>query len=110
MLEKHLWNSFLLYLVVEILQLVHEIAISQRCSVKKGFFYRTLLKNFSKFAGKHKKQSSVGVLSKEKIFLNILRNSQKNIFAGVSFSIKLQNGNLNFEKQSLEMFYKTRSS
>ena len=31
MLEKYLWNSFLLYLVVEILQLVHEI----RCSPSK---------------------------------------------------------------------------
>ena len=26
MLDKHLWNSFLLYLLVEILQLVHEIS------------------------------------------------------------------------------------
>ena len=35
MLEKHLWNSFLLYLVVEILQLVHKIAVSPRCSIKE---------------------------------------------------------------------------
>ena len=34
MLQKHLWNSFLLYLVVEILQLVHEI----RCSIKEVFW------------------------------------------------------------------------
>ena len=94
MLEKQLWNSFLLYLVVEILQLVNEIAVSQRCSIKEAFFYGTLLKNFSKFAHKHKNQSSVGVLSKEKLFLKILRNSQKNIFARVPFSIKLHSGNL----------------
>ena len=37
-LEKHLWNSFLLYLVVQILQLVHKIAISQRCSLKEVFW------------------------------------------------------------------------
>ena len=42
------------------------------------------------------KQSSGGVLSKEKIFLKILQNSHKNIFAGVSFLIKLHTGNLKF--------------
>ena len=30
----------------------------------------------------------------QKIILNILQNSQKNIYAGVSFLIKLQAGNL----------------
>ena len=42
------------------------------------------------------KQSSGGVLSKEKVFLKILKNSYKNIFAGVSFLIKLHTGNLKF--------------
>ena len=37
MLKKHLWNSFLLYLVVEILQNVHEMAVSRRCSIKEVF-------------------------------------------------------------------------
>ena len=37
---------------------------------------------------------SGGVRSKEKIFLKILQNSQKRIFSGVSFLIKLQAGNL----------------
>ena len=46
---------------------------------------RGVLKNVSKFTDKHKKQSSGGVLSKEK---------QKNIFSGVSFLIKLQARNL----------------
>ena len=53
----------------------------------------TVLKN-SKFTDKHKKHSSGGVLSKEKMFLKILQNSQKNIFAVVSFIMKLQAGNL----------------
>ena len=35
MLEKHLWSSFLLYLVVEILHVVHKIAVSPRCSLKE---------------------------------------------------------------------------
>ena len=38
MLEKHLWNSFLLYQVVQILQLVHKIAVSPRCSLKEVFW------------------------------------------------------------------------
>ena len=112
MLEKHLWNSFLLYLVVEkknffflsgflswtftihevveILQLLHEMS-----SFPEVLYKRSVLKNFSEFTDKHKKQSSSGgVLSKEKMFLKILQNSQKNIFAGVSSLIKLQGGNL----------------
>ena len=38
MLEKHLWNSFSLYLVVEILQLVNKIAVSPICSIKEWFW------------------------------------------------------------------------
>ena len=38
MLEKHLWNSFLLYLVVEILQLVPKIAVSPWYSIKEVFW------------------------------------------------------------------------
>ena len=65
MLEKHLWNSFLLYLVVEILRLLHKIAVSLRCSIKQA--QNTVLKNtksspvkrkyvpknFAKFTEKH---------------------------------------------------------
>ena len=89
MLEQHLWNSFLQYLVVEILQLVNEIS-----SFQEVLYKRSVLKTFSKFTDKHKKQPSRGVLSKEKIFLKILQNSQKNISAGVSLLMKLQAGNL----------------
>ena len=35
---KDLWNSLLLYLVVEILQLVHEIAVFRRSSIKEEFW------------------------------------------------------------------------
>ena len=57
-------------------------------------YKRSVLKNVSKFTDKHKKQSSGGVLSKVKMSLKILQNSQKNTFAVVSFLIKLQAGNL----------------
>ena len=68
MLEKCLWNSFLQHLVVEILQLVHEISSFPEVLYKKG-----VLKNFSEFSDKHKKQSSRVVLWKDvlKIFLQI---------------------------------------
>ena len=55
-------------------------------------YKRDVLKNFSKFTDKHKKQSFAGVLSIG--ILKILQNSQKYIFAGVSFLIKLQAGNM----------------
>ena len=71
----------------EILQIVHEIT-----SFPEVLFKRGVIKNLSKFTDKDKKQSSGGVLSKD--ILKILQNLQKNIFAGVSFSIKLQAGNL----------------
>ena len=57
-------------------------------------YISSVLKNFSEFTDKHKKQSSGNVLSKEKMFLKILQNSQKNIFVGVSFLMKLQTVNL----------------
>ena len=44
MLEKYLWNSFLLYLLVEILQLIHEIRSFQEVLSKRG-----VLRKFSKF-------------------------------------------------------------
>ena len=73
--------------MVEILQLVDEIS-----SFSEVLNKRDVLKNFLKFTDKLKKQSSEGVLSK--MFLKLLQNSQKNIFAGISFIIKLQAGNL----------------
>ena len=53
-----------------------------------------VLKNVSQFTDKHKKQSFEGVLSKEKMFLKSLQNSQKNIFSRFSFLIKLRAGKL----------------
>ena len=66
-LEKNLWNSFLLFLLVEILKLVHEIS-----NFAEVLFKRGVLRNFSKFTGKHKRQSSGGVLSKD-----VLKNYAK---------------------------------
>ena len=88
MLEKHLWNSFLLYLVVEILQLVHKIAVSE------VLFKRSVLKNVSKFTNTRSSHLEGGFLSKEKMFLKILQNLQQSIFSGVTFSAKMQAGDL----------------
>ena len=65
-------------------------------------YERRVLKNFSKLTDKHKKQSSGGVLSKEKMLLKILQNSQKNIYSGVSFLMKLQAGNLKLVEVATE--------
>ena len=83
MLEKRLWNSFLLYLVVEKLQK----AVSQRCSIKEVFWKtsQSLQINI---------RSSHPEVFSQKIFLKVLQNSQKNIFVGVYFLTKLQTGNL----------------
>ena len=67
MFEKHLRNSFSLYLVVEILQLAHEMNSFPEVLYKRG-----VLKNLSKFSEKHKRQSSGGVLSKD-----VLKNFAK---------------------------------
>ena len=48
-----MWNTFLLYVVVEFRQLVNEISSFPEVLFKIGD-----LKNFSKFTDKHKKQSS----------------------------------------------------
>ena len=57
---KALVKYLLLYVVVEIRQLVNEISSFLEVLYKKGH-----LKNFAKFTDKHKKQSSGGVLSKD---------------------------------------------
>ena len=59
-LEWHQWNSFSLFLLIEILPLLHEIS-----SFSKVLYERGVLKNFSKFTDKFNKQSSRGALSKE---------------------------------------------
>ena len=76
-----------MYLVVQILQLVHEIS-----SFPEVLYKMSSQKNVSKFQV-NTRISHPEVFCK-KIFLNILQNSQKNVLAGVSFLIKLQAGNL----------------
>ena len=51
-----MWNTFLLYVVIKIQQLVNEISSFSEVVYKRGD-----LKNFSKFTDKHKNQSSGGV-------------------------------------------------
>ena len=51
-----MWNNFLLYVMVEIWQLVNEISSFPEVLSKRGD-----LENFSKFKDKYKKQSSRGV-------------------------------------------------
>ena len=77
----------LLYLVVEILQLVHEISSFPEVLYKIGD-----LKNFSKL--QVNTRSSHPEVFCKKMFLKILQISQKNVFVGVPFIIKLQAGNL----------------
>ena len=64
---KSTCEMYVLYVLVEILQLVHEISSSS------GFTYkRAILKNFSNFTDKHDKKSSAGILSK-----NVFKNFAK---------------------------------
>ena len=65
-LGKHLWNIFSPYLLVEILQLLHEIS-----SFSEVLYNRGVLKN-SKFTDKLKKQSYGSVLSND-----VLKNFAK---------------------------------
>ena len=76
-----------MYLVAEILHLVHGIR-----NFPEVLYKKVILKNFTKFSNKHKKQSSGGVLSKDvdKTFAN---------FAGKN----LQSVSLYFE--TFLMFY-----
>ena len=67
MLEKHMWNTCLLYVVVEIWQLVNEIS-----SFPEVLYKGCDLKNFSKFTDKQKKQWIGGFLTKD-----VLKNFSK---------------------------------
>ena len=71
MLEKH--QFFTVSLMVEILQLVHEMS-----SVSEVLYERGVLKNFSKFTDKHKKHSSGGVLSKD-VLKNLTKFTEKHL-------------------------------
>ena len=77
MLENHLWNSFLLYCKFEkILELVHEISSFPEMLLKELFW-----KTFQNLP--INTRSSRPEVFCQKIFLKILQNSQKNIFARV---------------------------
>ena len=72
MLENHMGNSFLMN-VFEIPQLVHEI-----CSFLEVLYKKSVLKSFSKFTDKHKKQSSRGDLS-EFLVKNFAKFTEKHL-------------------------------
>ena len=99
---------FLLYLVVGILQLVHEIS-----SFPEVLYERDDLKNFSKL--QVNTRSSHREVFCKKIFVKIFQNSQKNVLAGVPFLIKLQTGNLKLSEAATgdlmlkEVFLKRRT-
>ena len=84
MFEKHLWNTFLQYVVVETWQLVNEVNSFPEVLYKRGD-----LKNFSKVRDKHNNPEV-----NQKISLKIFQTSKVKIFAVVSFLIKLQAGKL----------------
>ena len=99
---------FLLYLVVGILQLVHEIS-----SFPEVLYERDDLKNFSKW--QVNTRSSHREVFCKNMFLKIFQNSQKNVLAGVPFLIKLQTGNLKLSEAATgdlmlkEVFLKRRT-
>ena len=72
-----------MYLLVEVLQLIHETS-----SFSEVLYKRNVLINFLKFTDKLKKQSSRGVLSKD-----VLKNFAK-------FTKKHLSGNLFFNKDA----------
>ena len=74
--------------MVEILQLVYKIAVSE------VLFKRSVLKNVSKFTNTRSSHLEGGFLSKENMFLKILQNLQQSIFSRVTFLAKLQAGDL----------------
>ena len=102
MLENHLWNSFSLYLLVEILQLAHEIS-----SFSEVIYKRDDLKNLLKFIDKLKKQSSEGVLSKHAL-KNFCKIHRKTSFRESLFQWSCRLETWNCQKQPLEMFSKMR--
>ena len=73
-------NSFSLYLLVEILQLVHKIS-----SFSEVLYKRDVLKNFLKFTDKLKKQSSWGVLSKV-VLKNFSKFTEKHLCRNLFFN------------------------
>ena len=75
-----------MYVVVEILQLVHATS---------SFYKSGDLKNFSRFLDKHKKQSSGGVLSKD-VLKNFAQFTEKSLCW--NHFIQLQAGKLKLSK------------
>ena len=82
-----MWNTCLLYVVIEIRQLVNETS-----SFPEVLYRRGDLKNFSKFTDKHKKQSSGGLLTKD-FHKNFTKFTDKHLSPSLFFN-KAVGGNL----------------
>ena len=70
-------------------------AVSQRCLIKE-VFWKTSQNSQINLRNSHPEVFC------QRIFLKILQNSQKNIFAGISFLIKVQVGNLKLAEAATE--------
>ena len=84
MLEKHLWNTFLLCVVVEIRQLINEISSFPETLYKKGD-----LKNFSESTGKHKSSHPEAFYQKKRCSLKICKIQKKTHLCSTLFVNKV---------------------
>ena len=71
--------------MVEILQLVHKIAVSPKFSIKEAQ-NTSVQRNVSNFTDEHKKQSSGGVLAKENVLKNFAKFTEKPVFRSLFFN------------------------
>ena len=105
MLEKHPWNRFLLYLLVEILKLVHEIVVSRRCS-RKEVSWKT-----SQKLQKNTRSSHHQVFCQKKdVLTNFCEIHKKHICRSLFFNKVAGWKFSKLHKQPLEIFCKRRCS
>ena len=81
MLEKHLWNNFLLYLVVEILQLVYKIAVSLWYYIKE-VFWKTSLNSQINTRSSHPEV----LCQKKDVLKNLAKLTAKHLFRSLFFN------------------------
>ena len=89
-----MWNTCLLYVVVEIRQLVNEIS-----SFPEVLYKEMIWKIFQN--SQISRRSSQPEVFWQNVFLKISQNSQISIFARVSFLVELQAGNLKLLEAAL---------
>ena len=84
-LEKVLWNSFLLYLLVKFWNLIWYMFLHDISSFPAVLFKVDVLENFSKLTDKNKKQSSGGVQSKD-VLKNLAEFTEKHFCWSLYFN------------------------